>query len=110
VGRSHVILGTVVTVLLSITFACGLLIAIAHVINKRFIAPVYDVVANLVAFASASAASSLLGHWIPAALSAGAFLCWIFLARRTRNAKSGSNCASTVAATKDSVKIDPPRN
>jgi hypothetical protein len=73
----------VVSVLLSVTFACGLVIAVAHVINKRFIAPVYDVVANLIAFASAVAASSLLRHWIPVSFSAGAILCWLILARRT---------------------------
>jgi hypothetical protein len=44
---------------LSITFSCGLIIAVAHVINSMFIAPIYDVVANLTAFASAVAASVL---------------------------------------------------
>lgn len=83
------ILGTVAALFLSITFACGLLIALAHVINRKFVAPVYDVLANLTAFASATAAAVLLGHWIPAALSTGAFLCWILLARRTRNARRG---------------------
>ena len=39
-------LAPVVSFLLSVTFACGLLIAGAHVLNRRFIAPVYDVVAN----------------------------------------------------------------
>jgi hypothetical protein len=73
----------VVSLLLSVTFACGLLIAVAHVINQRFIAPVYDVAANLTAFACAVAASSLLRHWTPAALSAVAFACWLVLARRT---------------------------
>lgn len=72
-----------VGVLLSVTFACGLFIAVAHVLNRRFIAPVYDVVANLVAFGSASAASSLLGHVVPAVLSAIAVVCWLVLARRT---------------------------
>jgi len=72
-----------VSVLLSVTFACGLVIAISHVINQRFVAPVYDVVANLTAFACAVAASLLLGHWIPAALSSIAILCWLVLARRT---------------------------
>jgi hypothetical protein len=75
--------GTVVGFLLSATFACGLFIAVAHVMNKRFIAPVYDVAANLAAFASAVAASILLGHPVPATLSAVAVLCWLFLARRT---------------------------
>jgi hypothetical protein len=73
----------VVSLLLSVTFACGLVIAVSHVINRRFVAPVYDVVANLLAFGCAVAASSLLGHWIPAMLSAIAFLCWLVLARRT---------------------------
>jgi hypothetical protein len=73
----------VVSVLLSVTFACGLLIAIAHVFNHGFVAPIYDVVANLTAFACAVAASLLLGRWIPASLSAGAILCWLMLARRT---------------------------
>jgi len=80
----HAILGSVVNLFLSITFACGLIIALAHVVNRNFIAPVYDVLANLTAFASAVAASGLLGHWIPATLSAVAFLCWLVLARRTR--------------------------
>lgn len=75
--------GCVVSLLLSVTFACGLVIAVAHVINRGFIAPVYDVVANLTAFASAAAASVLLEHWTPAVLSAFAFVCWLWLARRT---------------------------
>lgn len=73
----------VVSILLSVTFACGVVIAVAHVVNHRFVAPVYDVAANLVAFASAFAASVLLGHAVPAVLSAGAFVCWLVLARRT---------------------------
>lgn len=77
------ILAVVVSFLLSVTFACGVVIAVAHVINVRFIAPVYDVVANLIAFASAVAASLMLGHWIPAGLSSLAVLCWLVLARRT---------------------------
>ena len=71
------------SLLLSVTFSCGLVIAVAHVINRPFIAPVYDVVLNLIAFASAVAASLLLGHWAPALLSASAILCWLLLARRT---------------------------
>ncbi|MGN6161427.1 MAG: hypothetical protein ACTHOG_06935 [Marmoricola sp.] len=70
--------------LLSITFACGLFIAVAHVINRGFIAPVYDVVANLTSFGCACAASLMLGHDVPAGLSAIAFACWLLLARRTR--------------------------
>jgi hypothetical protein len=73
----------VVSFLLSVTFACGLFIAVAHVVNQRFIAPVYDVAANLTAFGCAVAASALLGHAVPAVLSAGAILCWLVLARRT---------------------------
>ena len=65
------------------TFACGLFIAVAHVMNQRFIAPVYDVAANLTAFGCAVAASSLLGHPVPAMLSGVAILCWLVLARRT---------------------------
>ena len=76
-----------VSVLLSVTFACGLLIAVAHVINRAFIAPVYDVAANLLAFGCAVAASMLLGHWVPAALSSIAVVCWLVLARRTFRAK-----------------------
>ena len=77
-----------VGVLLSVTFACGLVIAVAHVLNRGFIAPVYDVVLNLTAFGCASVASALLGHWIPAALSIGAIGCWLALARRTIRARS----------------------
>lgn len=72
-----------VGVLLSVTFACGLLIAVAHVANQRFIAPVYDVAANLTAFGCAVGASILLGHPVPAILSGVAILCWLVLARRT---------------------------
>ena len=72
--------------LLSVTFACGVVIAVAHVVNRRFVAPVYDVVANLVAFVSAVAASVLLRHWIPAALAAFAVCCWCVLAVRTAGA------------------------
>lgn len=71
------------SLLLSITFACGLVIAVAHVLNRRFVAPVYDVVLNLAAFGCAVAASLLLGHWLPALLSAIAIACWLALARRT---------------------------
>jgi hypothetical protein len=73
----------VVGVLLSVTFACGLFIALAHVINQKFIAPAYDVAANLTAFGCATAASVRLGHPVPATLSAVAILCWLVLARRT---------------------------
>jgi hypothetical protein len=73
----------VVSLLLSITFACGVVIAVSHVINHSFIAPVYDVVANLTAFGCAVAASLLLGHWVPALFSAVAIVCWLLLARRT---------------------------
>ena len=72
-----------VSFLLSVTFACWLLIAVAHVVNRRFIAPVYDVAANLTAFGCAVSASLLLGHLAPALLSAIAILCWLVLARRT---------------------------
>jgi uncharacterized membrane protein len=72
-----------VSLLLSVTFACGLFIAVAHVLNQRFVAPVYDVAANLTAFGCAIAASWLLHHAIPAVFSFIAFLCWLVLARRT---------------------------
>jgi hypothetical protein len=73
----------VVGALLSVTFACGVLIAVAHVLNRGFVAPVYDVVLNLTAFVCAVGASALLGHWLPATLSALAIGCWLLLARRT---------------------------
>ena len=69
--------------LLSVTFACGVVIAVAHVLNSRFVAPVYDVVANLTAFACATAASLLIHHLVPAAFSSLAIVCWLVLARRT---------------------------
>ena len=72
-----------VSTLLSITFACGVVIAVAHVLNRPFVAPVYDVVANLVAFCCATAASLELHHRAPALLSGGAVVCWLVLARRT---------------------------
>ena len=73
-----------VSFLLSVTFACGVVIAVAHVMNRRFIAPVYDVVANLTAFGCAAGASILLGHPVPAILCGAAILCWLFLARYGR--------------------------
>ncbi len=72
-----------VSALLSVTFACGLVIAVAHVLNRGFVAPVYDVILNLTAFACAVAASLLLDHWLPALLSSVAIICWLALARRT---------------------------
>jgi hypothetical protein len=84
----------VVSLLLSVTFACGLFIAVAHVVNQRFIAPVYDVAANLTAFACAAGASMLLGNWFPAALSTGAIGCWLILARRTYAARKAGIPAS----------------
>lgn len=77
----------VVSLLLSVTFACGLVIAVAHVLNRQFVAPVYDVAANLMAFGCAVAASVLLAHWTPATLSAIAIVCWLVLARRTLQAR-----------------------
>jgi hypothetical protein len=76
-----------VSLLLSVTFACGVVIAVSHVINQRFVAPVYDVVLNLMAFGCAVGASLLLGHTAPALLSALAILCWLLLARRTMLAR-----------------------
>lgn len=89
-----------VGVLLSVTFACGLFIAVAHVLNRRFVAPVYDVIANLVAFGCATAASALLDHPLPALLSAVAVACWLGLARRTalalrRRSEDGERRVST---------------
>ena len=79
-----------VSFLLAVTFACGLLIAVAHVLNTGFIAPVYDVVANLTAFVCAVSASILLGHWAAALFSAVAIACWLVLARRTMRAQRAS--------------------
>ena len=76
-----------VSFLLSVTFACGLIIAVSHVVNRRFIAPVYDVVLNLAAFGCAVGASLLLDHWMPAVLSMVAIGCWLILARRTALAR-----------------------
>jgi H+/gluconate symporter-like permease len=89
----------VVGFLLSVTFACGVLIAVSHVVNHSFVAPVYDVAANLTAFGCAVAASLLLGHWIPALLSMIAILCWLMLARRTFRARGrhfGATSGSSV--------------
>jgi hypothetical protein len=85
----------VVSFLLSVTFACGLFIAVAHVANRRFVAPLYDVIANLAAFGSAVAASALLGRPVPAALSGIAILCWLVLARRTLLARRATAAAAT---------------
>src|SRR3954451_19355676 len=88
-------LGPMVGFLLSVTFAWGVVIAVSHVINHRCVAPVYDVVANLTAFACAVAASLLLHHWIPALLSAMAILCWLVLARRPALAGRAAPAAGT---------------
>jgi hypothetical protein len=87
----------VVSFLLSVTFACGVFIAIAHVVNQRFIAPVYDVVANLMAFGCAVAASVLLGHAIPAMLAGVAIVCWLVLARRTALDRRERRAATSAA-------------
>lgn len=73
----------VVNLLLSVTFGCGVTIALLHVLNRAFVAPTYDVVANLLAFSCSTAASVLLGHALPSLLSAAAVMCWLALARRT---------------------------
>jgi hypothetical protein len=93
----QVIIASVVSLLLTVTFSCGLVIAVAHVINRRFIAPVYDVALNLIAFASAVGASLLLGHWTPALLSALAILCWLLLARRTYVARKSQDASPGTA-------------
>ncbi|GAB2968188.1 hypothetical protein [Nocardioides montaniterrae] len=72
-----------VSLLMSVTFACGVVIALAHVVNRRFVAPTYDVVLNLLAFGAGVGSSLLLDHWLPAAFSAVAIGCWLLLARRT---------------------------
>ncbi|AKK11481.1 hypothetical protein [Corynebacterium uterequi] len=75
-----------VSVLLATTFGCGVFIAAAHVINRRFLAPVYDVVANLLAFACATGSSALMGEWVAAGFAAVAVACWLFLGLRTYRA------------------------
>lgn len=70
-------------ILLSVTFGCGVFIAIAHVINKSFVAPVYDVIANLIAFLCAIASSLILHEPIPAILASLAVAYWVLLAVRT---------------------------
>lgn len=98
-------LDVVVSLLLSVTFACGLVIAVAHVINRPFVAPVYDVLANLVAFGCATAASLMLGHRTPALLSAVAASCWMILARRTyRTRRHNGVERSTARDDKDARK------
>ncbi|HVT20126.1 MAG TPA: hypothetical protein VHE57_01900 [Mycobacteriales bacterium] len=77
-----------VNALLSITFACGVVIAVSHVVNRDFVAPVYDVLANLVAFGCAVAASILLHHWTPTVFASVAIVCWLLLARRTVAARA----------------------
>lgn len=76
-----------VNLLLSVTFACGVAIAGLHVVNRRFIAPVYDVVLNQAAFLAAVASSVLLGHVLPAMFAALAVLAWLTLAVRTVRAR-----------------------
>lgn len=77
-----------IELLLSLTFGCGVFIAAAHVWNRAFIAPTYDVVANLTAFVSSTIASVLLHAYIAAALAAAAVACWVLLARRSAAAPS----------------------
>ncbi|HEY7024349.1 MAG TPA: hypothetical protein VH371_05235 [Candidatus Limnocylindrales bacterium] len=79
------------SILLTVTFACGLFIAVAHVLNRRFIAPAYDVAANLTAFGCATAASILVGNLLSAVLSAGAIACWLLLGWRAVRARQAAN-------------------
>src|SRR5437764_8441284 len=88
---------TVVSFLLSVTFTCGVFIAVAHVVNRRLIAPIYDVVANLTAFRCAVAASVLLGHAIPAILAGVAIVCWLVLAQRTMRDGRERRATTTLA-------------
>lgn len=76
-----------ITVLLSITFACGLIIAALHVLNNQFIAPVYDVWLNFAAFAAATTSNTLLHQPLPAVLSGCAVAAWVYLGMRTVRAK-----------------------
>jgi hypothetical protein len=71
------------SILLSITFGCGIFIAFAHVLNKKFVAPTYDVIANLTAFTCAVASSIILDEFVPAGLASLSVGCWILLAIRT---------------------------
>ena len=73
----------VVNALLALTFGCGVFIALAHVLNKKFIAPVYDVAANFIAFCSATASSILMKAWLSAFFAGLAVCCWIYLGIRT---------------------------
>lgn len=72
-----------VGILLTVTFAAGVCIAIMHVVNRKFVAPVYDVFLNLIAFIAAVTSSWLLHEVLPASFAALAMLCWLWLARRT---------------------------
>lgn len=83
-----------VDLLLTITFACGVAIAGIHVLNRRFIAPWYDVALNLTAFTAATAASALLGHWVPSAFAALAVGAWLILAVRTAKAEPARRTGS----------------
>ncbi|GAB3939490.1 hypothetical protein [Corynebacterium tapiri] len=74
------------SLLLATTFGCGVFIAAAHVVNRRFLAPLYDVLANLLAFICATVSSYLLREWIPMVLAATAVACWLLLAGRTYRA------------------------
>lgn len=74
------------TILLSTTFACGLVIAAMHVFNRLFLAPVYDVVLNLLAFTAATVSNAMMGQVVPAVLSACAVGAWLYLALRTYRA------------------------
>lgn len=85
----------VIDLLLTIAFACGVAIAGIHVLNKRFIAPWYDVGLNLTAFTSATAASALLGHWLPSAFAALAVAAWLVLAVRTAKAEPAQRTGSS---------------
>lgn len=70
-------------IFLSVTFLCGILISGFHVWNHAFVAPVYDVILNLLAFLSAVTAAILLGQWISASLAGCAVIAWVFLGLRT---------------------------
>lgn len=76
-----------IELLLSATFGCGIAIAGLHVVNRQFVAPVYDVMLNLTV-TCAAVANAFLSYWVSSTLAGLAVVGWVVLAVRTGRAKS----------------------
>jgi hypothetical protein len=73
----------VVSLLLTLAFLASATIAMSHVANRGFVAPVYDCALNLLAFSCQVTVAILLSSWPALIVSLVGIGCWLALTRRT---------------------------